>query len=334
MQSTKQNLLVTLADRNYINQAKQLFSSVYKNSGWQGDYMLLTDSLDGEMISEFKSKGIIVYSPPIIDNIRFSPDKKYPPLLLSKLYLFTTYFKKWEKIIFIDADVIVNTSLDTLLQKTSFNAPNAETFTLKNEFKDDKKAIKELELNKDYNLKTNAFNSGIFCFETDLIKDETFPDLLAIYKKYKNLCIYGEESVLNLYFYKKWNQLSDLYNYNPYHFSTRYKTNTDKVAPIVTHFYYKYKPWHKDNNYYTVWQENLSGFESIDLKYRPSAKAIDKHKLDASEKYLNQKIRLYKFKRIFTFLPLIIDRQIGRLGLYLKRLNPSLYSRISLKKDD
>jgi len=37
----KKSVLVTLADENYIYQAKQLFSSVYFNVGWRGDYMLL-----------------------------------------------------------------------------------------------------------------------------------------------------------------------------------------------------------------------------------------------------------------------------------------------------
>ena len=37
--------MVTLADENYIDQAKQLFSSVYWNSGWKGDYMLLAHNI-------------------------------------------------------------------------------------------------------------------------------------------------------------------------------------------------------------------------------------------------------------------------------------------------
>ena len=54
----KQNLLVTLADKNYIQQAKQLFSSVYWNAGWKGDYMLWAheipeEELNGLMTREF-----------------------------------------------------------------------------------------------------------------------------------------------------------------------------------------------------------------------------------------------------------------------------------------
>jgi len=41
----KKHLLVTLANENYINQAKQLFSSAYFNGGWDGDYLLLAHEI-------------------------------------------------------------------------------------------------------------------------------------------------------------------------------------------------------------------------------------------------------------------------------------------------
>lgn len=41
----KWTLLVTLADSSYLDQATQLFSSVYHNAGWRGDYMLLAHEI-------------------------------------------------------------------------------------------------------------------------------------------------------------------------------------------------------------------------------------------------------------------------------------------------
>ena len=52
----KKDLLVTLADRNYINQVKQLFSSVYWNAGWKGDYMLLTHEIPEKDLKWFRTK--------------------------------------------------------------------------------------------------------------------------------------------------------------------------------------------------------------------------------------------------------------------------------------
>ena len=53
---TKKNLLVTLAGKNYIKQAKQLFSSVYWNAGWKGDYMLLSYKIPEKELKWFKKK--------------------------------------------------------------------------------------------------------------------------------------------------------------------------------------------------------------------------------------------------------------------------------------
>ena len=56
----KGNLLVTLADETYIDQAKQLFSSVYWNARWKGDYMLLSHNIPNEKLNWFKNKGILI----------------------------------------------------------------------------------------------------------------------------------------------------------------------------------------------------------------------------------------------------------------------------------
>ena len=56
----KKDLLVTLADENFLDQAKQLFSSVYWNAGWKGDYMLLAHEIPESKLKWFRDKGILV----------------------------------------------------------------------------------------------------------------------------------------------------------------------------------------------------------------------------------------------------------------------------------
>ena len=109
-----QNLLVTLADKNYILQAKQLFSSVYHNAGWKGDYMLLACEIPEDELTWFKEKGILIkYCKPLLDDTRSIGSAKF--------YLFTKEFKEWDKIIYLDSDIIVRASLDELtwLEKSS-----------------------------------------------------------------------------------------------------------------------------------------------------------------------------------------------------------------------
>ena len=90
----KKNLLVTLADENYLERAKQLFSSVYWNAGWKGDYMLLAHEVPEEKLKWFRDKGILVKKCKAIYNKEIVG---WPTMVLSKFYLFTPYFKRWKK---------------------------------------------------------------------------------------------------------------------------------------------------------------------------------------------------------------------------------------------
>ena len=208
----KKDLLVTIADKNYVNQAKQLISSVYHNSGWEGDYMLLTSGLSDDLKKGFESKGVIVYDRPYIQSEPVGR-KKYPPIILSKLYLFQAEFKKWRKIIFLDSDMIVNTSLNELLNYKGLSFTKATTFKLKDEFYGDKKMLKELSLK--YNFKSKAFSSAVIVIDTESLSEDTFRDLIKLLAKHNNICDYGEESVLNMYYYNNWNEIPFVYNLSP-----------------------------------------------------------------------------------------------------------------------
>ena len=109
--NNKKNLLVTLADKNYVKQAKQLFSGVYFNAGWKGDYMLLSHNIPEKELKWFRKKGILIKKcKPVIKFKKV----RYSETVVSKFYLFTTEFKKWRNIVYLDGDIIVNASLDRL----------------------------------------------------------------------------------------------------------------------------------------------------------------------------------------------------------------------------
>ncbi|MDP8200613.1 MAG: hypothetical protein P9M11_00560 [Candidatus Tenebribacter burtonii] len=86
----KKNLLVTLTDANYIEQAKQLFSSVYWNSGWKGNYMLLAHDVPDEKLIWFSEKEIIVERCSAFSDIKF----RRLTAAISKLLLFKSKFKE------------------------------------------------------------------------------------------------------------------------------------------------------------------------------------------------------------------------------------------------
>ena len=116
------SVLVTIANKEYIDAAKQLFSSVYFNSGWKGDYLLITDnSIPERDLEWFEKKGIYIKKFKPIYNKTIGPFNK-SPFMLFKLNLFKTFFKKWEKIVYLDSDIIVRGPLNELLNVDKFGA--------------------------------------------------------------------------------------------------------------------------------------------------------------------------------------------------------------------
>ncbi len=335
MINKKRNLIVTLANDVYADQARQLFASAYLQAGWSGDYLLLAQDLSDKNINSFKNKGVKIYKTKLLDT---DPSLGgYQPIVLSKFYLFKEYFKKWDTIIFLDADIIINGSLQELTNLSGFNAPKAEGFKLRNELISDKQILQKLELTTNHDLKQAAFTTGILVFKTDLIQPDTFNNLFALYQKNKSALQFSEESTLNLFFYKQWQQLPVIYNFNPSYMLWNYNIKPKNNLPIIYHFFCFKKPWEKNNDFHQVWLDNLASFEKINFNSPArQAAAINPEELSQYLDYLKRKrIRAPLFragKLLFKIFIASFDRRLGLLGLYLKKTNPKLYQKISLKK--
>lgn len=328
MSINKKNLIVTLTDANFINQAKQLFASVYFKAGWQGDYLLLACGLSDEDKVWFKTKGILVYDCQPLSNQPVG-SKKYPPIVLSKYYLFKEYFKQWQRIIFLDADIMVRSSLDELLKVVNFGAVST-TFALRDEFFwNDWLAVKKLK-NK-YKLNGQAFNSGVFIFNTDLITETTFDEIISLQKEFDNLSVHGEEAVLNLYFYKKWTELSIIYNSMPFYMDNFYKLNESNLRAVVVHFVNSVKPWTNPSPYFLEWSDNFKNADRINLNQRLVAeKFCPELELTSYLKYLRRIDIIKSWRKSWLF----IDSQLGQLGLFIKYKNSKFYKLINFQKND
>lgn len=331
MNKEKKDLLVTMADANFVNQAKQLFSSVYFNAGWKGDYLLLTCGISKSDSTWFRDKGILVYDQPLLSDLPLGV-KNYHPIMLSKFYLFREYFKKWRKVIYLDADIIVRGSLDKLLETNGFSAPNASTFRLRNEFISDK--LRNYEIRKKYNLSRRAFCAGILVFDSSLICEDTFNELLDLYNKFKDLYQFSEESTLNLYFYKKWKMLPLVYNFAPWSLGKFYGIKPDDSLAVIIHFVcVKVKPWEKNSVYHREWFDNLKKAEEIDLSYRPgAAKELGNIQIYKYLFYLRLRGLVYPVIKRCNYINQaiyqFINCQIGLLGIYIKKKNLKLYERL------
>lgn len=321
MSKNKRDLLVTAVDANFIEQAKQLFSSAHHKGAWQGDYMILSDNLSEDQKAIFKEKGILVFCPPLLSEEKFG-HWNYPPLLFSKLYLFHPYFKKWRSIVFLDADIIIRASFSALAELPGFNAHEAVGISLRGEFKPGAKSA----LLKKHNLNSKAFSTGVMAFNTDIINTDMLPKMLNLLRDHKEDFLFGEEALLNLFFYKKWQALSSLYNYIPSYMKEFYNLSDRNFSAPITHFMCEAKPWNNDHPNFLEWSDNLQRFKDFNLSEPKSPLKIwSDEEFKHYEKMLNSK----KYKRV---LFLYLDRQIGKMGLLLKKISPSLYEKIKLKK--
>ncbi|MFT4303131.1 MAG: glycosyltransferase [Candidatus Woesearchaeota archaeon] len=298
----KKNVLVTLADSNYINQAKQLFSSAYNNGGWKDDMLLLSVGIKDKDLSAFKNQGIIVKK---CHPIKKKDKTNFPTTILSKFDLFTSYFKKWEHVIFLDADIIVLASLDGLINDGFYAT---EDFTdLKGQFNIiNFNKLQELSFlsNKDY----KAFNVGLMSFSTNIISINLYDNIVKRYNSVGKYTLYPEQAIFNLVFRDKWKKLSRLYALSPSDLYNKTGIKLNKLKAITLHFEGRsiWKPWNKHSNYNHIWNSNLLKFKLINKQKNNCENKYSKFSIIFLDMYYELlfiiKYFLYPKKYITNFL--------------------------------
>ena len=332
----KKNLLVTLADENYLERAKQLFSSVYWNAGWKGDYMLLAHEVPEERLKWFRDKGILVKKCKAIYNKDIFA---WPPIMFTKFYLFTPYFKKWGRIVYLDTDIIVRASLERLCKINGFGGCK-DLVSLEGQFVD-RWAAKKIdaysywalvrELKKHYCLKSQAFNAGVMAFDTRIIEDNTFDKLIRLLKKYEKALFSCDQAVLNLRFYKKWANLPLVYNIRANEIEKACGISQKEVRGIIIHSYQK-KPWQTDSFYYKEWNKNLEKAELIDLKNIPQGKRWTEKEIKEYCSYLKKRRILFYPAYAFFNIPVFMDITAGKIGVIIRKISPGLYNHLKIIK--
>jgi len=311
------NLVVTLADRSFVQQAKQLFSSVYWNAGWRGDYMLLSHQIPENELKWFREKGIFIKEcEPLIDLL--TGENNYPPVVYDKLYLFTAEFKKWNCVVFFDSDIIVKSNIERLTNIKTFGAiRDAGNKSLKDQFCHSK-GIFSIE---NYNLNSSSFNSGVMAFKTDIITDNLFSELKCLVRNHYTESRFADQAVLNLCFYKKWEKLSPIYNV--YIDKYNYKL-PDYFKCVAVHFFSNvgYVPlWSEKNPFFTEWKSNLKKAENIDL-----------HKIVQKKEWNRLKILFYtlllKTINPYNRIKAFINNVLGKCGQWLKQKHPAIYFKL------
>jgi len=325
------DVIVTIADRNYIDQAKQLFSSIYFNSGWTGDYLLLAHELPDQETRWFRDRGIIVRH---VKALRRSGFHWLPGTVLGKLYLLDEWMRKWDRVLYIDSDTTVEADLDPILKmKGILASPDFHERRLKGQFhelsrfgkdKDLKEALGKLK--RSYDVNSVSFNSGVMFFEKDALPDDPFGSSLDLYREYEPIVLH-DQSILNLLFYGKWKPLPLVFNNYFLYKRAPWSMRFEKCGGAVNHYVLD-KVWKTRNgDYYPRWKELLDRADEMDLSRRLPAKwkLTDREIDDISGRLsVSTPFRDMLSNRFHDSVKMV-DRSIGRVGRAIKKTSPGLY---------
>ena len=291
--------------------------------------MLLAYEIPEKKLKWFRNKGILIKKcKPVVK------ENKHPKLvILCKFYMFALEFKKWENIIYLDADIIVRASLDRLININGFGAVLDDLIMnrLIDQFIFPSQMSKKTfnQIKKKYDIKNKAFNAGIMAFKTDIIKEDTCLRLKSLAKSYKGLhkSAIGDQLILNLFFYNKWKELPIIYNLDMRDFKF---INPKKINAIILHFIGEDKPWLLNSHFHNEWKSNLKRADKINLDKIPFP----------SKKFKQSEIKNYslylKIRSLF-YIPNwmhFIDYQIGLMGIFLYDKFPKLYFKLKRFKNE
>lgn len=258
------SVVVLRIDAHGIEHAKKVISCVRQKAGWTGDFLILVHEIPTAKLSWFRDSGIYIKK----CNPLFGVGMWWP-MTTSKLYIFSFFIKKWKHVIYLDTDVIVTASLDSLKNITGYAAaadideqPLKHQLYLRNS--KEQRIFKHVEkrLKTKLRISRASFNTGIFAFDTSIITKNTFKEIVSLLRIAKPICRMGEQTIQNLYFYSRWKKLPRVFNVVPGLYMNEYKMMKESLKAIIFHFAgYQFptdKPWHPDNPYYNQWR-NCSG---------------------------------------------------------------------------
>lgn len=121
-----------------------------------------------------------------------------------KFYLFNVFFKQWKYILYIDSGSTVFSSIQPLLDsaKTGTFLAHSDAYPQYN-WKLNSQFVNigddYTKLTKEYNLNIDYPQTTIMLYDSDIITDNTFKDLLDLAEKY-NFSLTNDQGIIALYF--------------------------------------------------------------------------------------------------------------------------------------
>ncbi len=332
----KRNALVLASDQKYLEYTKQVFYSAHRYGNWKGDYILLACDMGNADLSWFKERNIHVLDLEPLTKIRVND---WPPIIFHKFYLLHPMMKRWNKLVYLDTDIIVLKDMNHLTQLDRFAACPDYYLSIREQFfdideVDSKRKSKIKHLERKYNLSKLSFNVGMMVINAQKNSLPLFEKALDILDGYHDVVKYPEQAIFNLCFYKKWKML---YKYNNYLFlyknlSVPKNESKEEHNIVISHHIGLTKPWHQDNGMHQVWKNNYANADSFPAIEQIGEKAHSTDHpgfFDIFKKNLRVAYRVYQKKT----RPAMIKKWHNftwQIELFLKKHMPGAY--VILKK--
>lgn len=241
------NAVVLVIDLNHLKYIKYNINNIRQNIK-DVDIIIITNQNDFKIVNEeLKDKNIIIYT----------AENKTSPFYL-KYHIFDEYFKRWEKILYLDCDTMILENADKLFDLLDDNNEMLVDFeehqiiqyfdVSEMEIKENHQQFKDL-LNENY-INHKGFNAGILLYKSSVISKENVDKLKSLHLKYEKINKHGREQnilwnfqpgtdqpIINLVFIDKCKQIPNNY----FCYWGRYNSNS-----IILHFCRWHAPWHNE----------------------------------------------------------------------------------------
>lgn len=246
-----ENVVILMTNKAFLEKAIYTIHQLRSNGHYNGDVeLLIGDDLINENLDYLiNNLGVnIKYFPDInrSEEIKLYRNKPISAdgreinksFQFHKLYCFDTYFKKYQKCLYLDSGMNIFKDINGFFDldcKYSLIAHSDAypKFEWKLSIQFDKIYFKELyeELNMIYDLNIDYFQSGILLYDTNIIQTDTFNKLLSLSKKWINSRT-NEQAIMNLLFNCELNIWKPL-DTQLYYYDSGYRINTNPSDYIM-----------------------------------------------------------------------------------------------------
>ena len=249
-----QAVCVCVANQAYLDYVRRVFQSL-RRSGWSDDLLLITDTNNPpETLTWFHTHKITVWELPLLIEEQdwwAHQAAGHNPITLHKLYLFTERMKQWRHVVFLDADIILNRSIERLSAVDGFHACDDLFHSLGEQIKDPNDI--SLLSEAGYDVSGPSFNTGVMAFSTDILDADVEKRLYDLTRRFFGHSRWGEQLIVNLLWYRRWKALPVGYNFFP-----AWMKSPGDVSGLafVWHYPDKERPWNPASPHHERWQRS------------------------------------------------------------------------------